>query len=341
MPFLILHDDITTIRCGAIVNAANRTLLGGGGVDGAIQDAAGPALLAECRTLGGCETGEAKLTGGYELPCRYVIHTVGPIWQGGGENEEALLRACYRNSLALARKKKLRSVAFPLISAGVYGYPKAAAMRVAREEIAAFLAENDMTVMLVIFDPAVAAEEKQMLAPVQTYLDAHWEPPAPERPSFSFRSPTKEKLSRSIGVAPLAAPEHPADACASSGSPTPLETLLSQLDESFSQMLLRKIDEKGMTDAQCYKRANIDRKLFSKIRSDRDYRPSKQTAVAFAVALELNEAETRELLGKAGFVLTHSRKFDVIIEYFIRKGVYDIHEINEALFAFDQSLLGA
>ena len=360
MPFSIVRADITAFPCDAIVNAANNTLLGGGGVDGAIHKAAGPGLLAEYRTLGGCETGQAKITKGYELPCRYVIHTVGPIWQGGDRGERELLASCYRSSLALAREHGCRSVAFPLISAGVFGYPKDQALRVAVDTISASLlgeaAGEEMQVYLLVFSPTPYLLSKKLFSDVRAFIDDHYVDTHYDACSERMRmAQLASQMSGPLyAVPPKKAPPRPSGTGApaedlaesaaagvfSAAYPT-LEQLLSQIDESFSQMLLRKIDERGMTDAACYKKANIDRKLFSKIRSDAYYKPSKQTAIAFAIALELSLEETRELLGKAGYALSPASKFDVIVEYFIRKGNYNIFEINEALFVFDQSLLGA
>ena len=334
MPLRIVRNDITTMKVDAIVNAANESLLGGGGVDGAIHRAAGPELLAECRTLHGCKTGQAKITGGYRLSARYVIHTVGPIWRGGGSGERELLESAYRSSLELALAHQCATVAFPLISSGAYGYPKDQALKVAVDTIGEFLLQHDMTVYLVIFDRASYTIGGKLFADIAAYVDdryvsAHMESGAERRRRAAL-------LSR---AAPLEG-ETAGAAAPGQGAPGSLHEALGRLDESFSQMLLRKITEKGMTDAQCYKRANIDRKLFSKIRSDVGYRPSKPTAMAFAVALELPLEEARELLEKAGFAFSHASKFDIIVEYFIARGNYNIFEINEALFAFDQSLLG-
>lgn len=331
MPLHIVRSDITTMRVDAIVNAANESLLGGGGVDGAIHRAAGPDLLKECRTLGGCKTGQAKLTRGYRLPARYVIHTVGPIWRGGTHGERELLVSAYRTSLELARASQCESVAFPLISAGAYGYPKDQALKVAVDTIGEFLLANDMNVYLVIFDRTAYTIGGKLFADIASYID--------DRYVEEHTEPWEEQRRRSMAWADQAEEElrAPSPCGAMPGS---LDEALGRLDESFSQMLLRKIDEAGITDAQCYKKANIDRKLFSKIRSDIHYKPSKPTAMAFAVALELPLEEAREMLEKAGFAFSHASKFDIIVEYFIARQNYNIFEINEALFAFDQSLLG-
>ena len=387
MPFQIITGDITKLEVDAIVNAANTSLLGGGGVDGAIHRAAGPKLLEECRTLHGCEVGQAKATGGYNLPARYVIHTVGPIWRGGESGEKELLTSAYRNSLMLAAEKECESVAFPMISAGVYGYPFDKALRVATETIRAFLQEHEMQVYLVIFSRSSFRFDDEIYSDLSRYMRANLEEVEPHRSflgniakSIAFGGTAGKRDSVFDGgrgtmkkEARAAAPvrEEPLDECAEEdilcdverprhGTPDlagaamaqadalsapiqkmSLEQALENLDESFSQALLRMIDERGMKDSECYKKANIDRKLFSKIRSDVHYRPSKQTVLAFAVALELSLAETESFLKKAGYALSHASKSDIIVEYFINAKNYDLYTINEALYSFDQSLLGA
>lgn len=334
MPLEIIRNDITKVHADAIVNAANSSLLGGGGVDGAIHRAAGPELLAECRTLGGCKTGEAKITKGYRLPARYVIHTVGPVWHGGKSNEEKLLAECYRNSLALAKEYGLESIAFPLISAGAFGYPKDEALKVAISVIGDFLMSNDMTVYVVVYDKAAFMLSEKLFSSIKQYIDDRYieEHPSGRNSRLEEASLLRESY---LEEAHLPLMEAPAKRRKRS-----LDEVVNHLDETFSQMLLRMIDERGMTDSQAYKRANIDRKLFSKIRNDVHYSPSKATAVAFAIALGLNLDETRDLLLKAGYALSSSSKFDIIVQYFIEEGNYNIFEINEALFAFDQKLLG-
>ena len=360
MPFEIVRNDITKMKVDAIVNAANPSLLGGGGVDGAIHRAAGPELLEECRALGGCETGSAKITKGYRLPCKYIIHTVGPIWQGGHKDEENQLISCYRTSLNLAAQYQCESVAFPLISAGAYGYPKDQAIKAATDAIRDFLLKNDMMVYLVVFDRGSFAISQKLYANIQAFIDDAYMGPDYEKterlrraknimPSIAQDFAESEKAKNKAKPFSIFSRKQKKEEALPDAAPldhnfTPapsLDDYLNQIDEGFRDMLLRKIDEKHMTDAECYKKANIDRKLFNKIKNQADYKPSKSTVVALAIALRLPLEEIREMLMKAGFSFTHSSKFDLIIEYFISQGNYDIFEINQALFAFDQKLLGS
>ncbi|MBQ8110746.1 MAG: O-acetyl-ADP-ribose deacetylase [Clostridia bacterium] len=351
MPLEIVRNDITLMEVDAIVNAANSSLLGGGGVDGAIHRAAGPKLLEECRGLNGCETGQAKLTRGYNLHCRYVIHTVGPVWRGGGFGERRLLAACYRNSLALAREHGCESVAFPLISSGVYGYPRAEAMQVAVEEITRFLMENDMTVYIVVFTKDAVEIGGKLFGEIvayidDVYIDKHYDPRREKRRELPIRgnAPASVELFRRPHRVDDARNETVfRDEDLPFGSAEPdlrLKDMLERVDEGFSEALLRRIDSMGMTDAECYKRANVDRRLFNKIKNNPGYRPSKQTALAFAIALRLDLAETQDLLRRAGYALTHSSKADIVVEYCIMTGNYNLMEINQVLFKLDLQPLG-
>lgn len=343
MPLELVRNDITQMRVDAIVNAANPSLLGGGGVDGAIHRAAGPQLLKECKRLGGCRTGQAKITKGYGLPCKYVIHTVGPVWRGGGQGERLLLLDCYRNSLELAKAKGCETVAFPLISAGAYGYPKAQALQAAVDAITAFLLANDMTVYIVVFNKEAFELSGKLFSDVvayidDVYVDQHLDP----------RREAMGRLGRQDNR-PFTAPEPWEDAPLMAAAPPPqqkadppagLEDMLSQVEEGFGQTLLRLIDQKGISDSDCYKKANIDRRLFNKIKNNPAYKPSKQTALAFVIALELNLEQAKDMLSRAGFALSHSNKEDIVVEYCIRTGTYDIIQINQVLFKLDLQPLG-
>lgn len=336
MPLEIIRNDITKVHVDAIVNAANSSLLGGGGVDGAIHRAAGVELLEECRTLGGCETGQVKITKGYKLPVKYIFHTVGPIWYGGKNNEEKLLADCYKNSLTLAKEHNLESIAFPLISSGAFGYPRDKALKTAISVIGDFLLSNEMMVFLVVYDVASYVLSEKLFSSIAKYIDDKYieEHPFNCRDRFEERDTLTEIYLEEQEIF-LEKPY-----VSEKKHKRSLDDVLNNIDETFSQMLLRIIDEKGMTDAETYKKANIDRKLFSKIRNDINYKPSKPTVIAFAIALKLNLDETKDLLFRAGFALSHSSKFDIIIEYFIEDENFNIFEINEVLFAFNQSLLG-
>ncbi len=357
MPLKIIRQDITKIKCDAIVNPSNEYLSPGGGTDAAIHEAAGPKLLEACKKLGGLAIGEAKLTPAFNLPCKYVIHTAGPIWRDGEHNEQALLEACYRNALTLAAEKKCKSVAFPLISSGVYGYPKEAVLKIAMRVIGDFLLDNEVLVYIVVYDKTSYAISEKLFADVTSYIDDAYidEPPmlmsmpmqasmlgdAPvERVKRRRVSKTKKEykdIVQGCGRAPelLALEEKLATKEAS------LEDMLCKMDKGFAETLFDYIDAKGMTDVECYKRANVDKKTFSKIKCNKNYKPSKVTAVSFAIALRLNLEETDRLLRTVGMSLSHSNKFDVIIEYFIKTGNYEnIFDVNETLYQFDQVTLG-
>ena len=346
MPLKIVRNDITKMAVDAIVDPTNHALRGDGGLDGAIHRAAGPEMEAACAALGGCRTGEAKVTEGFDLPCKYVIHTVGPVWRGGLFGEKRQLTACYQNALALAKARGCASVAFPLISAATNGYPRAMALRVAVDAIAGFLLENEMEVYIVVFTREEVAVSEKLFHAVEQYIDdvyagERFEAPREMRRQVDFgEAATFEYSSHEESPIDLFSDAQCFESVGYEPSFDILAAMLDQVDESFGKTVLRKIDEKGMTDVECYKRANIDRRLFNKIKSEPNYRPGKQTALAIAIALKLTLSETKELLMKAGFALSHSNKADIVVEYCIKSGLYDIFQINELLFRFDLSPLG-
>ena len=395
MPLTFLRADITTLSCDAIVNAANTKLLPGGGVCGAIFKAAGflPLALA-CRKIGSCAVGDAVMTKGFKLKAKAIIHTVGPVYGKDPANQERLLGDCYRNSLRFAAENGFESIAFPLISSGIYGYPKDKALRIATNAIKDFLqkSETDMQVFLVVYDKASFEISRTLYEDIRSYIDEREvRPPAasrmPEDVSVNMpfgapapdafpvdAAPAPDDFPGSTGKHDYTAKENPphdeishpqaksfprtkplsdrqtnssSEAVCEQASMSLLDAirdrsladLLDRKSETFSEMLLRLIDEKGMTDVEVYKRANIDRKLFSKIRK-KDYVPKKATVFALIIGLRLNMDEARDLLSRAGFAFSESLRFDIIIEYFIEHNRYDIYEINETLFAFDEPLLG-
>ena len=387
MPLTVIRNDITKIQTDAVVNAANPELKAGGGVCGMIFNAAGAEKLQKaCDKLSPINTGQAVITKGFDLPAKYIVHTAGPVYKDGMQNEENQLRACYINALTVAKKHGCKSIAFPLISSGIYGYPKKEALSVATDAISGWLMRNEMDVSLVVFDKDAFQLSGDLLGDVKSFInEAHAEE---QRKLYSYREAQNMESCRLFDTGSLpklvfaedmdlmktdsalmtprysdimkpqareTKPDFPVV-----GAPQPNYTsqampykktkpflqkkqfsdVVGRLDEPFSSTLLRLIDAKGKTDVEVYKRANLDRKLFSKIRKGKGYMPSKKTAVALAIALELSLAETRDLMERAGFALSRSVVFDVIIEYFITHRKYDIFEINNVLFEYDQQLLG-
>lgn len=341
MPFSIVRNDIARVNADVLVNAANERLAAGGGVCGAIFDGAGASrMAAACAQIGHCPTGSAVTTPGFDLPCRWVVHAVGPIWRGGTYGERGLLRSCYRSVFAEVARLGATSVAFPLISAGIFGYPVREALDVARTEASAFLDDRpDVEVTLVVFTRDVVAQGVALLGELREYVDDAY---VDNSPHLYDRSAELRELcvpeARHFAAEPSAAP---APTPGGPVAPDELAERLAHLDAPFSGALLALIDERGLTDAQVYRRANLSRQLFSKIRSKPDYRPSKPTAVALALALGLTLPQTQELLAHAGLTLSRSSKFDVIVEFYLASGVHDVMTVNEALFAFDQPLLGS
>ena len=343
MPLEIVRNDITKMQVDAIVNTANSKPIVGGGVDRAIHKAAGAELLAARKKIGAIATGKAEITPAYGLHAKFVIHTVGPVWQGGEHGERELLASCYENSLQLAMDNGCGSIAFPLVSAGVFGCPSEIAIAVATQAIRNFLYDHEMEVYLVVFDHKAFKISSSLFEDVQSYLDARY---VEELLEDEYRDDYRERRRFTEAATYLGD-----EACAAEVSDLPkflkperkrsLEDLLAEVDDTFSEALLRLIDVKGKTDPEVYKKANVDRKLFSKIRNNPAYKPSKSTALAFAVALELNLDETKDFIGRAGYALSHSSKSDIIVEYFIQRAEYDIFAINETLFAFQQPLLGS
>lgn len=334
MPFTIVRQDITKMKVDAIVNAANTELLMGGGVCGAIFQAAGAKKLQDaCDRLSPIETGAAAITPGFALPAKYVIHAAGPVYDHREKGRcESLLRSAYLESLKLAAGNGCGSIAFPLISSGIYGYPKAEALEVATAAIADFLLDHEMDVYLAVFDKAAFSVSERLMGDVAAYIDEH------------YVKAQDFKRGRLLDVERRALSEaSKEDAYAftkASMAPPSLDDRILHLDAPFSDALFLLIDQKGKTDVEVYKRANIDRKLFSKIRSVKGYTPKKPTILALAIALELTLEETDDLLARAGYALSHASKFDVIVEYFIVSGQYNVYEINECLFHYDQPLLG-
>ncbi len=329
MPFSIVRQDVTLMKVDAIVNAANTELQMGGGVCGAIFKAAGAKKLqAACDKVAPIKTGCAAITPGFSLSAKYVIHAAGPVYSHWNkERSRELLRSAYIESLKLAEKHGCESIAFPLISSGIYGYPKDEALEVARLAVEEFLAEHEMQIFLAVYDKSAFILSEALLGGVESYVDQHYV----DSHQYSRRKLLDvEEQALNVPMPMMAAA--PAQA---------LDDMIRNLDEPFSDTLLKLIDAKGKTDVEVYKRANIDRKHFSKIRTGKGYTPKKATILALAVALELTLPETDDLLERAGYALTHTSKFDVIVEYFIVSGKYNVFEINEVLFQYDQPLLGS
>ena len=347
MPFNIIRNDIVRMEVDAIVNAANPDLKhGGGGVGERIFNAAGvEEMTAACDAIGGCPTGSAVITPGFNLPAKFVIHAVGPVWRGGEQGEEQLLRSAYRSSLELATQYNLESVAFPLLSSGNFRYPYEQALAVALDEINRYLFQNDMRVTLVMFDQTATALGFKLRSDLISYIDDHYVEEhlnlnRPREPYGPWAGPIakQEKPPRHKPRIHYEDDLHNMDQMAPSMAYD--AGLVFPKEKTFSEALLNLIDAKSMTDVETYRRSNIDRRLFSKIRSNVDYSPRKSTVLAFTIGLKLSVQEAQDLLARAGFAFSPCDRRDLIVRYFLERGEHDIARVNGALYDFDQELLG-
>ena len=328
----------------AIVNTANPRPVIGLGTDSMIHEAAGPGLLIARQAIGRIDVGCSVITPAFGLQAKYVIHTVGPVWDGGSYGEEESLRSCYDKSLKLAVENKCKSIAFPLISTGNYGFPKDKALQIAISAFSTFLLEHEMQICLVVFDRTAFKLSEKLFQGVVSYIDEHYVDVC-EKAAYGIAEENRRRRIRYQQESESCESKAVLDACmpcapVAMSKAMSLEDMLKKADVGFTETLLKLIDKTGKKDSEVYKKANISKQHFSKIRNNPNYKPTKPTAIALALALELSLEDTKDLIGRAGYALTNSSKFDLIIRYFIEQGNYNVVEINIALYEFDQVLLG-
>jgi len=358
MPFQIIRNDITKVKADAIVNSANPDAIYAMGTDEAIYRAAGEEeLLKEREKIGKIEVGECAATHAFALDAKYIIHTVGPDWIDGSHGEKIALRSCYISSLKRAEELGCESIAFPLISTGVYRFPKDEALRIARESIAEFLTNSDMMVYLVVYSKEAYELSRELTTEIDSYIDDHYVKAKAEEQLLQHKADIedlieeldelfkKEDSRRHKQCAGdlidektvsnnAVAPKKQALNAKPGFSQSDLAGLVGGISATFQEKLFAYISEKDMSNVDVYKRANMDKKLFSKIQCNKDYVPKKSTALALAIALKLTMEETTDLLQRAGYALSPASKSDVIVSYFIVNNRYDIYEINCTLFDY-------
>lgn len=355
MAFQIIRNDITEVKADVIVNTANPEPVYAPGTDQAVYMAAGAEqLLAERKKIGAILPGQMAVTPAFQLKATYIFHTVGPVWEGGNSGEYDILADCYRNCLAKAAELQCESIAFPLIATGVYGFPKDRALQIAIGEITAFLAHHDMDVLLVVFDRDSFVLSGRVFHQVEELMEEkriarklrqEYEAGGYGERERTVRRIRAEKIDADsmptvdlLLNADISEPLCPQNA----ESPKNVREIVGTPEQSFQDCLFRYIQQKGMKDADVYKRANLTRQHFSKIRSNAGYHPKKATVLALAMALQLNLEETRDLLESAGYALSRYATFDRLMRFFIEEGEYDIvREINPILFHYNLPLLGA
>ena len=366
MPFKIVRNDITKMNTEAIVNTANDHPTVGTWCDHAVYMAAGYEELLAYRKdrIGFVKEGDAFVTPGFHLPAKYIIHAVSPLYIDGKHEEEMLLRSCYRKSLALAAEYGIRSIAFPLISTGGFGYPKEEGMRIAVDEIHAFLLNSDMQIYLVVFDEKATKMGRNLYPDLEAYIDLNYIRERREEEygdayyassiareelddeelssaQIRYREERRRRRLSEDEASDISEAEYIEEAClfdekealfdedaAIEEMERKLAERMAHMSDTFPQYLLYLISEKGMENAEVYKRAIVDKKVFSKIKNNPEYHPQKLTALCLCIGAKLNLDESKDLLARAGYALSPCDKTDIIFSYFIEHGIYDMIELD-------------
>ena len=374
MPFKIVRNDITKMKVDAIVNTANEAPIYSSGTDTAVYKAAGEKeLLAERRKIGYLEEGEVAITPGFKLPAKYIIHAVSPCYIDGESGEEKKLRNCYRRSLHLAAEHGCKSIAFPLIATGSFGYPKEEGMRVALDEINDFLMHKDMLIYLVVFDTKSTRLGMKLYPDLEAYIDHNYVCDKREEeygdryfgsvrrgePEYNAYLDERAYVERKIGLfeckesaeaswcseklsneepsikkaSPIKIKDLPTDEYYDlvEENETAIDERMKHLTDTFQEYLMYLIENKNLNNVDVYKDAYITRKLFSKIKVNREYQPDKSTAMRLCIGAKLNLDETKDLLARAGYALSPCDKRDVVFSYFIEKGYYDLLDLDVEL----------
>jgi O-acetyl-ADP-ribose deacetylase (regulator of RNase III) len=352
MPFKIVRNDITHVKADVIVNTANPKPIYASGTDLAVYQAAGAdELLAERKKVGCIERGDIAVTGAYALNAKYIIHTVGPVWVDGKHEEFETLESCYAKSLQKALELGCDSIAFPLISTGVYGFPKDKALQIAVSVFSRFLLQNEMQIILVVFDKKSFQLSGQMVGEIDSFIDANYikQKQRSEYPRLPFNrrriesditydSEVYEECSRYTETE-----ERAMELLMSVPVPEKAMSLEEELENvgmSFHDKLFELIGMSGMDNKDVWKRANLDRKHFSKIQCDEQYHPKKKTVMALCIALELDLEQARDLMARADWAFSPSSKVDLIVQKAIIDKQYDIYQLNLVLFQYTNEILG-
>lgn len=338
MPLKIIRNDITKLEVDAIVNPTDQFFSGLGGIDLQVHKKAGVELEKELDCKPKLKISEAILTDGYNLKSKKIIHVAGPIWNDGNHNEEELLKKSYENCLEIIKENKFTSVAFPLISTGTFCVPKEIGLEIATNSFTTFLLEEEVDIYLVVYDKESLSISQKVFGEIQDYIKNVYEV---NENFFSRSCASCVSNSNDNDYEPICYDQYEKLEVEDKISEKPFDLDIDDipLEETFSMKLLSIIDKKELKDPYVYKKAQVDRRVFSTLRKDDNYKPTKKTAISLCLALELSYEETQDLLSRAGLTLSRSNRFDIVIEWCIKNKKYNIIEVNIILFNHDLELL--